>query len=156
MKLIYYDKTGFYAKRTKIPAFSEDESLFVDFLPAKDQPGVHVRRINRQEEVDDDKLLAHWEKIIAEIPKEKRTGRWHIAYCLSKPNGTTQIVTRDYPIMFFSPSSKVRIPGWPMSSLQGSIKLGKPHSETSPEEHKIINQETDKIIRASLEKLTIG
>lgn len=146
-------KARFYSLRTNIPAFSEDESLFVDFLPESEQPGVHVRRINHRDEADDDKLLAYWEKIIATVPGEKRTGRWHIAYCLARPNDKLKIVSQDYPVLFFSPSSNIKIPGWPMSSLQGSIKFGKPSAELTPEENKKVDQDRDKKLLDAIKSL---
>ena len=35
-------KALFYLKKTKLPVFAEDESLFVDFLSADNQPGACV------------------------------------------------------------------------------------------------------------------
>lgn len=145
-------KAIFYAKLTGLLVFSEDESLFVDFLPLDKQPGVYIRRVDGKEEVDDNQLLAHWEKIIAKVPKEKRTGRWHTAYCLAAPIGKVSIVSTDHHRMFFYPSSKIRIPGWPMSSLQGPIEAGKPHSELTRKELKQFEREADRII---LKKLTV-
>jgi len=127
-------KAKFYSQKTALPVFCEDEALQVDFLTKEEQPGVHVRRINGVDEVDDDKLLEHWEEIVARVPEDKRTGRWHIAYCLAMPDGKTKTVSRNHEVLFFSPSSKVRLPGWPMSSLEGSVRFGKPSSEQTPEE----------------------
>src|SRR4030042_2798257 len=75
-------KAKYYSKKSGLLAFSEDEALYVDFLPKNKQPGVHVRRINGKDEVNDEKLLLHWEKIISKVSKKKRTGRGHIEYCL--------------------------------------------------------------------------
>ena len=127
-------KARFYSQKTNLPVFCEDESLLVDFLAKDQQPGVHVRRINGVDEVNDDKLLSHWEEIVAKVPENKRTGRWHMAYCLAMPDGQVRTVSRDHEVMFFSPSSKVRLPGWPMSSLEGSVRFGKPSSEQTSEE----------------------
>lgn len=127
-------KANFYAGKTGLLVFSEDEALYVDFLPEDKQPGVHVRRVDGKDEVDDDKLLNHWEEIIAKVSKKKRTGRWHIAYCVATPDGVTKTVVLDHPIMFFSPSSEVKIPGWPLSSLVGPADYAKPHSELTDEE----------------------
>lgn len=135
-------KAKFYSQRTGLPVFCEDEALYVDFLPQSKQPGTHVRRINGKEEVDDDKLLEHWEKLISDVPKSKRTGYWHISYCIATPDGKYTSAYTDHPIMFFSPSSEIRIPGWPMSSLQGSVRFKKPHSEQTEEERKISKQNT--------------
>lgn len=127
-------KARFYSGKTNLPVFCEDESLFVDFLPENNQPGVHVRRINGIDEVDDEALLRYWEDLISKVPPDQRTGRWHIAYCLAMPTGEIKIAVRDHEILFFSPSSKIRLPGWPMSSLEGSVRFGKPGSEHTPAE----------------------
>ncbi len=127
-------KARYYSQKTSLPVFCEDEALQVDFLPESQQPGVHVRRINGIDEVDDNKLLEYWEKIVAQVPEDKRTGRWHIAYSLAIPNEKIKTVSRDHEVLFFSPSSKIRLPGWPMSSLEGSVRFRKPSSEQTPEE----------------------
>ncbi len=127
-------KARYYCDKTGLPVFCEDEALQADFLPEDEQPGVHVRRINGVDEASDDKLLAHWEAIVAKVPVEKRTGRWHIAYCLAIPGGHIRTISGDHEIIFFSPSSKIRLPGWSMSSLEGAKRFGKPNSEQTPEE----------------------
>ena len=145
-------KAIFYAKKIGLPVLAEDEALYVDFLPKDQQPGVHVRRVGDQE-LDDDELLAYWESIIASVPKGKRTGRWHITYCFATPDGKTALVALDHPIVFFSPSSKIRIPGWPMSSLEGPAELKKPHSELTNEEGKKHTQKTEELLRSKLKEL---
>jgi len=132
---------------------AEDESLWVDFLPANKQPGVHVRRINRKDEVSDEKLLAHWERLVAAAPACKRTGHWHVAYSLGKPGGQVCTGSLNHQIMFFSPSSKVKLPGWPMSSLQGPVMFGKPDSELTKTERNLKDKRADKLIKEKLEEL---
>ncbi len=146
-------KAKFYSKQSGLPVFSEDEALYVDFLPKSKQPGTHVRRINGRDEVDDDQLLKHWESLIEKVPVEKRTGKWRIAYCIALPNGKFKTVCKDHPVMFFSPSSKTRLPGWPMSSLQGSIRFKKPNSEYTPKEKEISRLESAKELRKCLKDL---
>ena len=146
-------KAKFYAERTGLPVFSEDEALYVDFLPSDEQPGVHVRRIDGKDEVDDNQLLAHWEEVILKVPEEKRTGRWHIAYTLATPEGKVRTVALDKPIIFFSPSSKTRLPGWPMSSLEGPTKFGKPHSELTEKEMEQLNHEVERLVLEKFKEL---
>ncbi len=133
-------KARFYSDKTHLPVFCEDESLFADFLPENNQPGVHVRRINGIDEVDDEVLLRYWEELVSKVPPSQRTGRWHNAYCLAMPTGEIKIVAGDHEILFFSPSSKIRLPGWPMSSLEGSVRFGKPGSEHTLEEKALAQQ----------------
>lgn len=146
-------KAKFYADKTELLVFSEDEALYVDFLSDDEQPGVHVRRINGKDEVDDDLLLSHWEKRVAKVPEDKRTGRWHIAYCIATPDGKTKTVALDHPIIFFSPSSPVRLPGWPMSSLEGPVAFNKPHSELTEKERVEHEQKSNITIAEKLKEL---
>ena len=139
-------KAKYYAEKTGLLVFSEDEALFVDFLPDDKQPGVHVRRINGKDEVDDNQLLAYWEEIVSKVPSKKRTGKWHIAYCIASPDGTVKTTSLEHPIIFFSPTSKVRIPGWPMSSLEGPVAFNKPHSEMTDKE----KSDADEIINLAI------
>jgi len=146
-------KAYFYAHCSGLPVFSEDEALYVDFLPDDQQPGTHVRRINGRDEADDDQLLAHWEQVLAEVPEAKRTGRWHIAYCIATPEGKCNVRSRDFERVFFSPTSKIRIPGWPISSLQGPAEFGKPHSELTEEEKEISKQQVAEELLRCLQDL---
>ncbi|MFH0828867.1 MAG: non-canonical purine NTP pyrophosphatase [Candidatus Kerfeldbacteria bacterium] len=146
-------KARFYADRVKFPVLAEDEALFLDYLSVNEQPGVHVRRVNGREEVNDDELLAHWEGIVSKLPEGKRTGKWHIAYCLAVQGKPVATVALDHPILFFSPPSKVRIPGWPMSSLEGPVRFGKPHTELTEEEHRMNDATADEAIRGKLGEL---
>jgi XTP/dITP diphosphohydrolase len=146
-------KAKFYASKIGLLVFSEDEALYVDFLPEDKQPGVHVRRIDGKDEVDDEKLLEHWEEIVVKVPKEQRTGRWHIAYCIATPDGITKTVALDHPIIFFSPSSETKIPGWPMSSLEGPVDYAKPHSELTDKERKEHEQRSNVHIAEKLKEL---
>jgi len=148
-------KARFYLRKTGLPVFSEDEALYIDFLSPEKQPGVHVRRIEEKEAVDDNQLFIYWEKVISEVPEKKRTGRWHIAYCFATPEGKIRTVALEHPILFFSPPSRIRIPGWPMSSLEGPIKFGKPHSELTEIEREQLNQEVDALILEKLKELLV-
>lgn len=134
-------KAKFYFEKLHLPVFSEDESLFVDFLPKDQQPGVHVRRINGKDDATDEELIAYWEEKLKGIPESDRLGRWHIALALSLPNGSIHIESLEYPIKFFTPTSKIRLPGWPMSSLEGPLRFNKPHSELTAEELESLEEE---------------
>jgi len=146
-------KAKFYSQKLNLPVFSEDEALYVDFLPPEKQPGVFVRRIEGKDEVNDDKLLDYWQGIITEIPEEKRTGRWHIAYSLAFPNGSIKTVALNHEILFFSPPSKIILPGWPMSSLEGPVEFRKPHSELTDLERQKHNRITDQLILEKMKEL---
>ncbi len=136
-------KARYYAERSGLVVFSDDASLYVDFLPEELQPGVHVRRINGKDAASDEELLAYWEKILATAPPSLRKGRWHVAFCLAYPDGKTQTFTLDLPRVFFSPSSAVRTQGWPLNSLSGPEGFQKPSSELTPSELSQADQQVD-------------
>lgn len=148
-------KARFYAEKCGSVVFSEDEALYVDFLPPEKQPGVHVRRVEGKDEVSDDELLAYWGKIVAQVPEGKRTGRWHIAYCLATPSGKVRTIALNRPILFFSPSSKLRVPGWPMSSLEGPVMFRKPESELTDEERQQLKDESNLLVSEEIRKLFV-
>jgi XTP/dITP diphosphohydrolase len=143
-------KARFYANRAGVHAIAEDEMLFVDFLPTDRQPGPRGRRLTGSGELDDDALLEYWISLVTSVPEAKRTGRWHAAYCLASPEGTLKTIALDYPIRFFLPPSAVRIPGWPLSSIQGRVAFGKPDSELTQEERERRDPESNLTIVSGL------
>lgn len=68
------------------------------------------------------------------------------------PDGKVFTMSKDYSLLFFYPSSKIKIPGWPMSSLEGPEDFKKPHSELTEEEVDIHRIETDNEILRFFEK----
>jgi len=142
-------KAIFYAKLTKELVFAQDTALYVDFLPEDKQPGVYVRRVGGKE-LTDDELFAYWEAIIVNVPKEKRTGRWHAAFCLATPDGKVYSFSIDHPRIFFHPPSSKRVQGWPMDSLMGHSRFNKPQSELTDEERKEVYREMDDILMEKL------
>ncbi len=145
-------KALFYANNLNLPVFSEDESLFVDFLPENQQPGVFVRRVNGKE-LNDQELLSYWTSIISKVPKEKRSGRWHTAYCLAGLQKEPIIISIDHPIIFFDiPLDKIPV-GWPLNNIQGPVKFGKPESELTPEELREHEQGAEILLMQGLEEL---
>ncbi|MFH1895888.1 MAG: non-canonical purine NTP pyrophosphatase [bacterium] len=145
-------KARFYADLTGETVFCEDEALYADFLPLERQPGVYVRRVNGRE-LSDDELLAHWEEIIKPVAPDKRTGFWRIAYALAVKEGGVRAVERDHPIRFYYPASKIRLQGWPLSSIEGSTHLNKPHSERTPEEVALEQERNRQTLKQIFEEL---
>lgn len=139
-------KARFYAQKSGMPVFCEDEALYVDFLPEDLQPGVHVRRINRRDEVDDERLLSYWTEVLSRVPEGSRTGRWHIAYCLASTDGRLETASMDHPVTFFYPPSRTVLKGWPMSSIEAPSMFDKPESELTSEEKEIYEQKVNSVV----------
>jgi len=147
-------KARFYAALTGLPVFCEDEALYADFLKPEQQPGVYVRRIDGVIESSDEGLLAHWERLLRDVEPGRRTGYWHIAYCLATPGGYVAVTEHDHPIKFYTlePNRK-RISGWPLSSIEGSVKLDHPHSERTSEELAAAQEETKALLENAMREL---
>ncbi len=148
-------KAEHYAQACGCPVFCEDESLHADFLSPERQPGTHVRRINGKDDVTDDELFAYWEKIVKNVGENKRSGHWHVAYCLCVPGRGTRVTAIDHPCRFYYPASQVRIPGWPMSSLQGPACFDVPNSEVTAEDKVVRDAQIDEEILAVLKEMFV-
>lgn len=88
-------KAAYYAKALNTWAMADDSGLEVDALDGK--PGVHSARwaeINRtgKGDADNNALLL---RQIAEVPDEKRTGRFVCVLALANPKGETILTARD-------------------------------------------------------------
>jgi len=147
-------KALYYARQSGHPVFSDDAALYVDFLPPDQQPGVHVRRINGVDEASDDALLAHWEHQLARSPALRRSGRWHVGFCLAWPDGAAQLFTLDLPLTFYSPSSPRRTPGWPLNSLSGPAEFDRPYCELSASELDLANRHVDQAVARIFAEMT--
>jgi XTP/dITP diphosphohydrolase len=146
-------KARFYAEQSGCAAFSDDAALYVDFLPPERQPGVHVRRMDGKEAASDERLLVYWENALVDVPFGERTGRWHVAFCLAYPDGKKQTFSLDLPIVFFSPSSPIKTPGWPLNSLSGPLGFNKPYSELSEVEYHLANRAVDRMVARTFEEM---
>ena len=139
-------KASYYAHETGEVVFSDDAALYVDFLPPAQQPSVHVRRINGKDAASDDVLLAYWENLLRNAPASQRSGRWHVGFCLAHPDGRSHSFTLDLPLVFYSPSSACRTPGWPLNSLSGPVGFDRPSAELTTAEREQADQSIDQAI----------
>ncbi len=132
-------KAIIYAKTFGVRVLSMDNALYFDELPAKEQPGTYVRRINGAESSTDEELRKYYSKLVARFG-EKTTGWWEFAICVASPEGECEEATIISPRIFTSsPSSKI-VPGYPLESIQIDPETGKYISEMSQEEQDLFWQ----------------
>lgn len=129
-----------YAKVLGKTALSMDNALYFDKLPAEEQPGLHVRRINTGSAMPtDEDLLVYYSKLIERFGK-RTTGRWEFAICVATPDGRFEEITIISPRIFTSVSSSKTFPGYPLESMQIDPDTGKYISEMNQKEQDLFWQ----------------
>jgi 8-oxo-dGTP diphosphatase len=123
-----------YARLIGHPVFSMDNALYFNNLPADQQPGLHVRRINnRADRPTDIEIINYYSQLIRGLG-DRVDGYWEYGVCAATPVGETKEVTfRSLRIFVSQPSPKI-IAGYPLESLQIDQLTGKYSSEMTPVE----------------------
>jgi len=123
-----------YAKALNKIVFSMDNALFIDGLPDDQQPGLHVRRINKSDDrVSDDELLEYYLKIFMGLG-ESITGHWEVGVCVATPQGKCAETTIISQRIFTSHPSLNKVDGYPLESIQIDPESGKIISDMSQQE----------------------
>ncbi|MFZ1249995.1 MAG: non-canonical purine NTP pyrophosphatase [Candidatus Microsaccharimonas sp.] len=122
-----------YAKALNAKVLSMDAALYFNDLSEEQQPGLHVRRINKVERASDDELLSHYTSLAKKMG-EKIDAYWRYAFALSQPDGECVSTHFDTPRTFVSVPSSTVIEGYPLESIQIDPATGKYISEMSKDE----------------------
>lgn len=114
-----------YARAAGQPVLSIDNALYLEGLPADEQPGINTRRVpGHAGRASDEELLAHYAQKIGELGG-RIDGYWEYAVCLATPDGrvfeTTFLVYRK----FVSQPGPNRVAGYPLESIQIEPESGK-------------------------------
>jgi XTP/dITP diphosphohydrolase len=131
-------KALFYARKSKLPAISDDGGLEIVALDNK--PGVHSRRWLGYEASDDD-LLNHLQKIAKELPDNNREAYFKTVVSFALPDGKVWSKEGDVKgIIARKPLAKF-IKGYPYRSFFFLPELNKFYheSEFSQEEEELYN-----------------
>lgn len=125
-----------YAKISLLPTIAIDEALTTNFLPKDEQPGVFVRRFNKdRRELSDLEVLDIWKEISRLYPGENRQFIWDFGLSYYNPQNkilkTAKAVQRDFFADIFS--NKINH-GYPMSSFLVPEGYKKPYVELNSNE----------------------
>lgn len=131
-----------YARLSSLPTIAIDEALNTNFLPENDQPGVFVRRFNKDKrELSDLEVLDIWRAISKEYPGDNRQFIWNFSLSYYNPDNnvlkTTKAIQRDYFANVFS--DKIN-PGYPMSSFLIPDGYSTPYVDLNEEDLLIIDK----------------
>ena len=78
-------KALFYAKKSGLPAISDDGGLEINALNG--EPGIHSKRWLGENTTEED-LIAHMLQVAKDLPDENRNARFIAVLSLAKPDGT--------------------------------------------------------------------
>lgn len=112
-----------YAEACQARVLSMDNALYLDGLETTDQPGVHVRRVNGRDAVDDEALVEHYTTLIDQLGG-RVTGYWLFALCVADPDGKVWETTIKLPRVFVDKPSQSIVPGYPLESIQIDPETG--------------------------------
>lgn len=127
-------KAKTYFKAFNLPTFSIDSGLYIDKFPSDKQPGVFVRRINKDEkEATDQEMLDYY---IAELNKVggESSAKWVSSIALVVAENECYCQEFKAKTFFTSKASKKVMPGWPLSSIQIDLATDRYKSEMDSEE----------------------
>jgi inosine/xanthosine triphosphate pyrophosphatase family protein len=117
------------------PVFSMDNALYFDELKDSLQPGIHVRRIGKNDHRHTDEELIEYYANLINNHGGKMIGRWHFAVAIAKPDGNViEGLLVSPPRHFTSKVSPKIISGYPLESLQIDQGTGKYISEMTESE----------------------
>lgn len=108
-----------YAKISLLPTIAIDEALITNFLPENEQPGVFVRRFNKDKrELSDREVLDVWGKISQIYPGKNRQFIWEFSLTYFNPENNILKTAKSIQKDFFADKFSDKInPGYPMSSF---------------------------------------
>ncbi len=131
-------KAIFYAKKSSLPAISDDGGLEIDYLNG--EPGVRSRRWLGYE-ASDDELIKHMIKIAKTLPKDNRKAYFRTVVSFALPDGSVWSVKGEVEgIIAKKPYLKL-LKGYPYRSFFYIPKIKKYYHENqlSKEEERVYN-----------------
>lgn len=118
-----------YVKQLKTRVLSMDNALYFEGLLEDKQPGLHVRRINKNNyRPTDVELLTYYSSLVLSLG-ERVNARWEFGICVANQDGICHETTIVSPRIFISTPSKIIVPGYPLESIQIDPGSGKIVSE---------------------------
>jgi len=122
-------KARFYAKKSGLPAVSDDGGIEVDGLDGK--PGVYSKRYfgKNGKEPTDEEIIAEMTKLIAALPESKRGATFRTVVTLGLPDGTVYSVTDFVRGVLRKPKLKL-LKGYPYRSFFFLPELNKYYHES--------------------------
>ena len=131
-------KALFYAKKSGLPAISDDGGIEISAL--NNEPGIHSRRWLGHEATDEE-LIEHMIKVAKELPKDNRKAFFRTVISLAFPDGRVFSVDGEIEGVIAEKPYLKLLKGYPYRSFFYLPKIKKYYHENqlSDEEQKLYN-----------------
>lgn len=139
-------KARAYAKKTNLPVFAMDDTLYIDNIPDDKQPGMFVRRVNGKR-LNDEEMIEYYSNLAKEYGTNGLlTGRWIYGMALIN-NGHEYTYTWSKQNFYItSTSSNIINPGYPLNTISINIKLNKYFTELTEEDKLLIQEDESHVV----------
>ncbi len=128
-------KAKMYGDLSHLPTIAIDEAVTTNFLPNDEQPGVFVRRLGGDREMNDEEILDAWKKIFTLYPGDDHEFTWDFRMSYYNPKTDTLKSARAVQVNKVATTfSPIVNPGYPMSSFLIPSGYDQSHSTLSLEE----------------------
>ena len=146
-------KARAYAKKTNLPVFAMDDTLYIDNIPDDKQPGLFVRRVNGKK-LNDEEMIEYYSNLAKEYGTNGLlTGRWIYGMALIN-NGHEYTYTWSKQNFYItSTSSNIINPGYPLNTISINIKLNKYFSELTEEDKLLIQEDESHVVNFLVDSL---
>lgn len=151
-----YIKAKAYYDETKIPTIGMDNTLFIEELPDKKQPGTHVRRINGKE-LNDEEMIDYYTQLVHQYGG-KLTAKWIYGMVICNEKGFKEYSWSKDHFYFVDKPCKKRIAGYPLDSISIIPENNKYWLELTDEEKEQYQKDNnmDNIIRFIMDNIDEG
>ena len=135
----YYDATGMIT-------MAMDDSLYIEGVPEKEQPGLYVRRVNGKR-LNDEEMIEHYSNLAKKYGKNgKLVARWIYGLAIIK-EGNINTYTWSKEDFFITDKRNNKLDvGYPLNSISINIKLNKYFTDLTSADKKEIKQEENDVV----------
>lgn len=146
-------KARAYAKKTNLPVFAMDDTLYIDNIPDDKQPGLFVRRVNGKK-LNDEEMIEYYSNLAKEYGTNGLlTGRWIYGMALIN-NGHEYTYTWSKQNFYItSTSSNIINPGYHLNTISINIKLNKYFTELTEEDKLLIQEDESHVVNFLVDSL---
>ena len=146
-------KARAYAKKTNLPVFAMDDTLYIDNIPDDKQPGLFVRRVNGKK-LNDEEMIEYYSNLAKEYGTNGLlTGRWIYGMALINNGHEYTYTWSKLNFYITSTSSNIINPGYPLNTISINIKLNKYFTELTEEDKLLIQEDESHVVNFLVDSL---
>lgn len=133
--------------KVKIPTIGMDDTLYLENVPEKKQPGLYVRRVNGKT-LNDEEMIEYYTSLVKEYGTNgKLNCKWIYGLAVINEIGEESTYTwyKDNFYMIDTRSDKIN-PGYPLNSISKYKKINKYFTEISDDDKSLIEINEDNVV----------